>query len=352
MSGGESSEEKTLPPSQQKLKKAREKGNVVTSKETLSSFMAITALAYLYLNRQNMAEDFAGLFILEPVDAMGEKSFMLQLQDKAAIVWQLALQLFVPLMALIISVGLLFGMMIAGGPLFAPEVLKPKFEKINPAKGIKKVFGRRAMMTFLMHVVRMALLFGVFIIILIGGWSALIRAPLCGFPCALEAFESAARPLVFAAIVIMLIMALADYLVQRSEFMREQKMSVSEFKREIKDREGDPHLKGKLQQDQRDMVESPTGAGMATVVIEDPSGKAYGVRYVEEETPAPLIVARARDTAGVARILKASDAPSFTDANLIELLKGKGVGDYVTDDETIEILAPHLQRAIAQGGND
>jgi type III secretion protein U len=346
---GDNSEEKTLPPSEQKLRKARDKGNVVTSKDTLGSFIAIAALAYLYFRREGLAEQLGALFVLEPADPELIRSFDLILADKVTIVWQLALQLIVPLFALVISLGIFMGMTIAGGPLFAPEALAPKFEKINPAKGIKKVFGRRAMITFLMHVIRMALLIGVFLLVLIGGWSALIRAPLCGFPCAVEAFEAAARPLVFAAIVIMLIMALADYLVQRSEFMREQKMSVSEFKRELKDREGDPHLKGKMQQDQRDMVESPTGAGQATVVIESPGGIAYGIRYVENETPAPLIVARARDTGGVARILKASDAPLFVDGNLVDLFKGKAVGDYVTDDEAIETLAPYLQRAISQG---
>lgn len=350
MSGGESSEEKTLPPSEQKLKKARDKGSVVTSKEAMSSIVGLTALAYLYLRRDTMAEQLTALFILEPVDALGERAFLLALQDKATIVWQLALQVVAPLFALVIAVGLFFGLVIAGGPLFAPEVLSPKFEKINPAKGIKKIFGRRALVTFLMNVLRMALLAVVFAIVLIGGWSALIRAPLCGFPCAVEALETAARPLVFAAITVMVIVALADYLVQRAEFMREQKMSVTEFKREIKDREGDAYLKGRLQQDQRDMVESPTGAGLATVVIESPSGAAYGIRYVEEDTPAPLIVARARDTAGVGRILKASDAPTFTDGNLIDLLKGKAVGDYITDENTIAVLAPHLQRAMAQKG--
>ncbi len=346
---GESSEEKTLPPTQQKLRKQREKGNVVTSKETLSSIVVVTALGYLYLRREGLTELFGALFVLDANDASGERSFWLALQDKGIIVWQLALQLVAPLFALIISMSIVLGMMVAGGPLFAPEVLAPKFEKINPAKGLKKVFGRRALVTFLMHVVRLSLLSVVFTAVLFGGWSALVRSPLCGFPCVIEGLQSAAEPLVFAAIVLMLIMALADYLVQRAEFMREQKMSVTEYKREFKDREGDPHLKGKLQSDQRDLLESPTGAGLATVVVESPGGLAYAIRYVEDETPAPLVVARARDGAGVARIVKASGAPVVVDANLTDLLAGKAVGDYVTDEETIETLAPHLQRAIAQG---
>ena len=350
MSGDESSEEKTLPPSEQKLRKAREKGTVVTSKETLASLVAVAALAYLYLRRHTLAEHMAALFLLEPSDPAGSRPFALMLQDKTAIVWDLALLVVAPLFALVVALGVLGGMMIAGGPLFAPEVLAPKFEKINPASGLKKVFGRRALLTFLMHLFRMALLAGVFALVLVGGWSALIRAPLCGFSCAVEALDAAAGPFVFAAIVLMLIMALADYLVQRSEFLREQKMSVSEFKRELKDREGDPHLKGRMRQDQRDLVESPTGAKLATVVIEGPDGAAYGIRYAEGETPAPLVVARARDAAGAGRILRASGAPSFIDARLTDLLRGKTVGDYITDDETIEVLAPHLQRAIAQQG--
>lgn len=344
---GDNSEEKSLPPTRQKLRKQREKGNVVTSKETLASAVVIISLAYLYLRRESLAELMTSLLILDANDASGERSFWLSLQDKGVIVWQIALLVVAPLFALIITLSIFLGMVVAGGPLFAPEVLAPKFEKINPAAGIKKVFGRRAIVTFLMHVLRFALLSTVFAVVLFAGWSALIRSPLCGYPCVIEGLQSATEPLMLAAIVLMITIALADYLVQRSEFMREQKMSVTEFKRELKDRDGDPHLKGKLQADQREMVESPTGAGLATIVIEAPNGLAYGIRYVEHETPAPLVVARASDSAGIARIMKASDAPSVIEADLIDLLFGKGVGDYITDEETIDLLAPHLQRAIS-----
>lgn len=342
---GESSEEKTLPATQQKLLKQRKKGNVVTSKETLSSIMAIIAVLYLFLRREALAEKFNALFVLEPTRQ--DQTFQLLLQDKTAIVWQLGLEVVAPLIALIIALSIFLGMLIAGGPLFAPELIQPKFEKVNPASGFKRIFNRKAFVTFLMHLVRLSLLGGVFTLVLIGGWSALIRSPLCGFGCTIEALEAATMPIVAAAAVVMITMALADYLVQRFEFMREQKMSITEFRRELKDQEGDPHIKGKRQQDQRDMVESPTGASLATIIIEGSGGRAWAVRYVEDDTPAPIVVARARGGAAQRRVMKAADVPSVLDTELGDMLSKKGVGDYITEDEAIELLGPHLQRAIS-----
>lgn len=338
----DSSEEKSLPASQRKLRKAREKGQVVTSREAVMSMTGIAGLGYVYAMRGPIGERLALLFTLEPA---GTQGFAEAMESKVAILWQLGLEIVAPLFGIVIAVSILGGLLVSGGPVFATESLKPTFDKVNPASGFKKVLGRRALMSFLMNVIRLTVLLGAFGLILVMAWGAMLRAPICGLGCAAESMDVVLLPLVAGGIAIMLVAAGFDYLVQRSEFLREQKMTLTEFKREIKDMQGDPHIKSQQRRDRRDMVQNPTGAGQATLVVRGRAGLAVGLRYREGETPAPLVVAKAKSAEAARRLLAASKAHAEADDGLAEILAGTEVGGFVTDDETIMRLAPMLQRA-------
>lgn len=343
---GDESEEKTLQASKRKLKKQREKGQVVTSREAVMSIVGIVALIYLYTMRQPMAEKLAALWILEP--EFEGQSFFLQLQTKVAIVWSLTLQLVLPLMGLVIGVGILTGIMITGGPVFSLEPISPNFDKINPANGFKKIVGRRALMTFMMNVIRLTILSIIFGLILFLGWEALLLAPVCGLGCALETMDGVMLPMVIGAVAVMAAMAVFDYLVQRSEFMHEQKMTISEYKREMKEQVGDPHLRGHLRSERKKMLTTPTGPSYATIIVKAGSSIAVGIRYVQGETPAPLIVARLRKAPAIRNMAKKSGAYEHADADLVKALAKVQVGGYITDDELISKIAPILQRASTQ----
>lgn len=344
---GDESEEKTLPPSQRKLDKQREKGSVVTSKEAVMSIVGISALIYLYAMRFSMSAKLAALWSLEP-DYHGQ-SFILQLQSKTEIIWQLGLELVMPLMGIVIFVGVLTGMMVAGGPLFSVEPLMPNFDKINPASGFKKLFARKALMSFMMNVLRLTILLTVFILVLLGGWEALLLAPVCGLLCGLQTWDAVLLPMIIAAVAVMAAMAVFDYMVQRAEFMREQMMTMSEFKREMKDQMGDPHLRGHLKQERRAMMTTDTGPSKATLIVSAGRKVSVGIRYVEGETPAPLVVARLKTSDGIRGMVQKSGAYEHQDADLVKELSGIAVGDYIIKDELISQIAPLLQRAAAGG---
>ncbi len=340
---GDQSEEKTLPATRRKLRKQREKGNVVTSKETVTSVAGAAALSYLFLRREAIGEKLMALWVIEPDDR--GQPFGIVLQSRGAILSDLTLELLVPFFVLLLALSVLLGMIVAGGPNFSVEPLMPKFEKIDPVSGFKRLFSRKAFVSFLMHLVRLALLSGVLGLLLFWGWGPLIRAPVCGLPCVGETLTGVVRPMLIACVVIMIVMAVFDYLVQRAEFLREQRMTLTEFKREIKDQEGDATIKGQRQQIQREMVEMPTGARQAVLIVAGDGGVSFGIRYVEGETPAPLIVAKALNRDSARRLAAASGAPAVRDEALVADMKSLRVGAYVTDDDLVSRLAPHLHRA-------
>lgn len=334
------SEEKTLQASKRKLRKQREKGSVVTSREAVLSLTGIAALLYLYASRFSISEKLTALWELEPAPG---QTFAVQFQSKLTIVGQLGVEVVLPLLGLVIVVGVLGGLLVAGGPVFSLEPITPNFDKINPASGAKKIFNRRALMSFLMNVIRLLVLASVFGLILLSGWQALILAPVCGFSCALETLQSVILPMVIGAVAVMTFMALFDYLVQRAEFMREQMMTMTEFKREMKDQLGDPNLRGHLKQERKSMLTTNTGPSFATVMVSNGNKLSIGVRYVSGETPAPLIVAKARGAQAIRQMSQKSGAREHSNAALVEMIQKIPVGGYITDDDTIALIAPLLQ---------
>jgi len=312
----------------------------------MNSISLGAVLVYLYMMRETIGVQMMSFFIVEPNDAAAD--FAVQLQNKAQIIYQLLLKIILPIFVLVIALAVFGGMIISGGPVFSFEPIAPKFEKINPAAGFKKIFGRRALITFLMHILRLTIMSSVLGFLLVGGWGALMTAPACGFSCVVATMEANMFPLVLATAGLTAVAAIVDFMVQRSEFLREQKMSITEFKREIKDQEGDPMMNAERKSEGRRMVETPTGAKQVVVFISDAPNVVVGIRYVEDETPAPLLVAKAKGSDGCKKLLAASKALDVRDADLAVTIGKLGVGKYVTDEETVKRLAPHIHRAIRE----
>lgn len=336
---GDSSEEKTLPPTAQKLRKAREKGQVVNSPETIASATTLIVLAWLYLRRESIWADLVTLFAVAPDPDL---PFALQLTEALRASGRLALGLVAPIVAGVIAFAILLGMAISGGPLISFHPLTPDFSKLNPAGGFKKIFGRAALMRFLMHVIRASAILAVLGMILWGQIGAMLPTPPCGLECAGRTARSMLVPLLIACAAILILAALFDYLVQRANFLRDQRMSITEYKREHKDQEGDPMLRGHLRGEQRAMVERPTGLAQATVVLTDGRRRAVGIRYRQDDTPAPLVVVRARGRLAVARLVAAARVPVHDDPRAIELLAPVPVGQWIAEDEQINAIAGYL----------
>ncbi|MFV0386012.1 EscU/YscU/HrcU family type III secretion system export apparatus switch protein [Paracoccus sp. (in: a-proteobacteria)] len=334
------SEEKNLPPSQQKLRKAREKGQVVTSRETLMSLTGAAVLAYLYMRMDAIGTDLRALFSFQ---ADPDLEFLGQLADTGQLALRLMMRIVLPVLIGVLVIAILGGMVVSGGPVFSTHPLIPDFKKLSPASGFKKIFGRRALLTFLMHLIRLSAIIVVTGVLFMPQIGALVAAPPCGMGCLHEAIRAMLVPLLVATLAILILTSLLDYLVQRASFIREQRMSITEFKREMKDQEGDPLLKGQMRSDQQAMVERPTGLAQATSIIHAAPNVAVALRYVEGETPAPLVVMRARGAVSVARMLRgARNVRASFDAEAVEKIRTVAVGDYVVEDQQIQAIAPYL----------
>jgi type III secretion protein U len=204
------------------------------------------------------------------------------------------------------------------------EAITPKFEKLNPAEGLKKLISVKSLIEVGKSILK-AFAFGVVIWQVVQGLVPLMvgAAYLSPFGVGVVAWSGLLK-LLSAACLVYVIIGPADFVIQKVMFMRDQRMSKDDIKREYKDSDGDPHLKGHLSNLRREFAseDPPNRVPGATVVVTNPTHYAVALRYDPDTSPIPVIVAKGMDAqAAVIRALAvAHGVPMIGDPPLARAL--------------------------------
>jgi flagellar biosynthetic protein FlhB len=180
--------------------------------------------------------------------------------------------------------------------VWSAESLKPKFSKISPGAGAKRIFGKQAAANFAKGLFKVIALGAVMTAIL---WPERLRLEAFVHldPAALLGATTSMTVHLMGAVVAMLaVVAIADYLFQYRTWFERQKMSLQEMKEEFKQSEGDPHIKGKLRQLRQARMKKRMMAAVpkASVIITNPTHYAVALSY-ERGMSAPVCVAKGID---------------------------------------------------------
>ncbi len=287
---------KTEEPTARRLEDARSRGEVGKSTDLASwaSFAGTTgalAIAGGWIC-QNLAQHLAPF--LERPDTMSLDS------GSAPNVMRAAMLAGVPALAIVFSAGAIsgvFGHVVQQGFIWAPDKIKPDFEKVSPMAGFKRLVSVDGMIQFGKSVLK---------VIITGfvAWSVLKpRAhqiqDLAGMDPAtiLPLAAKTLKALVFAIVTLLGVGAGLDWFLQKQRFMQRMRMSREEMKEESRNSDGDPHVKARLRQirmmrARRRMIQA---VPKATVVVTNPTHFAIALRYVAGETEAPICVAKGAD---------------------------------------------------------
>src|SRR5713226_4861887 len=227
----------------------------------------------------------------------------------------------VPLLMLMISA--IAGNMIQHRLVWSGESLKPKFSKVSPGAGFKRVFGKQAVANFAKGLFKVVALGTVMLAVL---WperhrlESMVRFD----PAAiLGATTSLTLQLMGAVVAMLAVVAIADYFFQYRQWYQRQKMSLQEMKEEFKQSEGDPHVKGRIRQLRHARMKKRMMAAVpkASVIITNPTHYAVALSY-ERGMPAPICVAKGIDTIAlkIREIAKAHDIPIVENVPLARAL--------------------------------
>ena len=289
----DTSEEKSQPATDKKLRDARKKGQVAKSQDLVSGVVILLCtlcIAILAPRAKAQITAFIDLTAQVYIEPFGQ--VWPRLIDTAE---QLLITLTLPVVAVTVTAVVLTNLLTMRGFVFSVEPIKPEFKRINPAEGFKRIFAMRNVVEFIKGLVKVTLLGIAFYIVGRNALQALMESSRCGSECLQSTFLLVLKPLVFTVLAAFLVLGAADVLMQRWLFGRDMRMTRSEQKRERKDVDGDPLIKQERRRQRQEMQALATKLGLAraSLVVGVPGGWVVGLRYVRGETPVPVVVCRA-----------------------------------------------------------
>lgn len=340
----QTSEEKSLPPSERKLREARRKGQVAKSQDLVSGVVMLVSTLFLVfaasslLVRLETLLDLGGRIYTDPFDVAFTRLL--------AVARQILLEVTVPLLAVVAGAVVLTNIATMKGLAVSAEPLVPRFEKINPVEGFKRLFSMRSVVEFLKGLVKVVALAVAFLVVFRLGLGDLFRGTSCGAPCLVDGFRALMVPLAATAVIAFLAVGLVDVLLQRWLFRRDMRMTKTERKRELRDTEGDPIIRRQRNKNRRSdqVISARTGLVNASVLIGVAGGPVVGVRYKRGETPVPMVVCRAEPDASALMIRDARQAhvPVIGDERLAGILARGAVPGRAIPEKTFQPVADLL----------
>ena len=341
----ESSGEKTEMPTPKKLRDARQKGQVCTSKDIVSTALLVVLFAVL--------GGMGGALLVETQQLIA--TIGARLEDPASGAVQACSVLAV---IIILKYSLLFVCVAAVvaivanvaqvGFLFTFEPLKPNFSKLNPAEGAKKIFSKKNFFEFLKNCVKVGFLSYLLYKIIWASVPELLQMCYGTVDDIMPSLRVMLKRLAVYTASGYILIAIVDRIFQGKNFTKEMMMTKDEVKREYKEMEGSQEVKQAQRQFRDEIMNGPDPAQAtkdASVVVTNPTHLAVGIRYDAEEWPLPRIVVAGADE--VARVIRetamAEGIPIMENVPLARALYAEGkIGEFVPE-SLLEPVAEVLQ---------
>lgn len=296
MAESESGADKTEDPTEKRKKDSREKGEIARSKELNTLAIMLAGSAGLLIFGGALAQDLMELMrynfslsrevLLNP-DSMG--AFLLHSGKIALIAVQPVL--------ITLLIAALVGPISLGGWLFAAGSLAPKFSRMNPAAGIKRMFSAKALVELLKALAKFFIILIVALLVLKSDIDDLLR--IAHEPLELAVIHSL-QVVGWSALWMacgLILIAAVDVPVQLWESHQKLLMTKQEVRDEHKDQEGRPEVKQRIRQVQREMSQRRMMAAIpdADVIITNPTHYAVALKYDPEKGGAPMLLAKGSD---------------------------------------------------------
>jgi flagellar biosynthetic protein FlhB len=292
----DSGQERTEQPTARRKQQAREKGQVVNSRELNTMLMMLLSGGAMLVLGPYASEGLSNLF---------RESLSLS-RDHIFDVWAMprlfraaildALWILTPFFVIAI-IAALAGPFSMGSVTFSPQALGFKWEKLDPIKGLSRVFGLRGLMELVKALVKFLVIGSVAVLYLYGKVDEYLGL---GMEPVIPALGHAGNLLMHGFMVIasaLILIAAVDVPFQLWEHSRQLKMTFQEIKDENKDTEGNPDVRGRVRRLQREMAQRRMMAEVpkADVVITNPQHYSVALQYDPDKMGAPRVVAKGTD---------------------------------------------------------
>jgi len=294
MSGGGASGEKSEMPTPKRLRDARKKGQVAKSTDVTSTFLIICLFAYFSSSWRSNLVELQNMITLAP--HYYEVPFREGMYNILRGVITQYVKVSFPFVAIAMVAGLFINFLQVGFVL-SFESIKPDIKKLNPIEGVKKIFAVKNFVEFLKSTLKIIFI-GILVFITVKKEiDPIIKIPYSGLQGVLSVTGPIMADIAKAVVLGYIIMAAFDYFFQKKNHIKQLKMTKDEVKREYKEMEGDPEIKGKRKQLHKELVmnDAVESTRKSSVLVTNPTHYAVALFYKMGKTQLPLVTAKGQD---------------------------------------------------------
>jgi flagellar biosynthetic protein FlhB len=300
MAENDQTQEKTQEPTQWRLEKAREDGDILSSKEMFvfaSSAVGLLVIAVLGFFASNLLDAWSTLFSFSHPEEL--------LQLKVYNSWQgFRIILFgAALFAIPCFVGIILMQTVVGGGLsISSKALGFKWNKLDPIKGLGRIFSVKGLVELVKSIAKVGFLTGLVLSFLWFSLPNLIYLSAGILSQSLEILYRLLLTFIFIIVLVLFGIGVGDYLWSRHTWLQKLRMSRQDLKEESKESEGSPEVKARMRRLQMEASQRAAEQAQAinevkdaSVVITNPTHFAVAIKYEPNENDVPIIIAMGKD---------------------------------------------------------
>lgn len=288
----ETDSDKTEQATPRRRQKAIEEGNVPKSRELSTALILIVSTLFMYFYTPVMIEDFKNLF----TEILQYSNFKIN-KESTVLLLILSLKfsgkIVLPLFAILIFVGILSNIA-QFGFIITPKALEPKFDRLDPIKGLKNLFSKRSLVELVKSIFKIFVVGFVAYLIVKGKIYNIVSLANSDPVTSVVFLGKIVFELAFKIALLMLVLAILDFFYQKWQYEEDLKMTKREVKEEFKQMEGDPLIKRRIRSMQMEMARRRMMEEVpkADVVITNPTHYAVAIKYEAGKDRAPKVVAK------------------------------------------------------------
>ncbi|MGB9761974.1 MAG: flagellar biosynthesis protein FlhB [Caldimicrobium thiodismutans] len=341
----EPAQERTEEATPRRREEARRRGQIVKSRELSSvailstGFLSFLILSVIFFQQFYFILKFS-FSSFERELLPGELTYLVKTTFFALMKFLFPFFLIITLSAVIVY------LLQTGGGVFSIEVLSPRWERVDPIEGFKRLFSFTSLIELVKALIKIALICGISYWIISQNFDKLLKLLGSNSYYLILTIKVLLKDLLGKLLFVLFILAILDWLYARWDIERKLRMTREELKEELKQTEGDPLVKARIRQWQRKLSRQRMLAEVpkADVVITNPEHYAVALKYEMGKMPAPQVVAKGIDFLAlkIKEIARENGVPIYEDPPLAQILYKKvEVGEYVPE-ELYQVVAKVL----------
>jgi len=326
---------KTEEPTEHKLQRLREEGQVVKSQELVGAiglFLPALLLLFLAPSMLRTCVEMIRFFFLRAVELDPTKD---------AVILVNLLRYFIKLVWPVLAVAVLaavFSNVAQIGFLFTTKTIAPNFSKILPKIGqyFRRIFSVDGIYNFIKSIAKMAIIGFVSFILIYSDIGKLLNLQKASVMTGLTIVSSIAIKMLIISALLLIVLSIPDYMFQRWRFRERNRMTRYEIKEEMKMYEADPQVQSRIRSRFRELLRQNISASVpkADVVVTNPTHLAVAIQYDQRSMAGPMVVAMGADemSARIREIAKEHDVPLVENKPLAwALYRETEVGEIIPD---------------------